>query len=129
MFEKITYEWGIDYEDITDMDDLFNKALEHLGRTNSAFDIEIVDKAEENSYTTHDNYAPRGKDTLITCTWYRHLWGAYHVADWNTGEDYCLCQTEEDALAWMRSNCTNEDGNPWTDNEEAYYNGCRVELH
>lgn len=55
--------------------------------------------------------------------------GEYHIADWNTGEDYRRFDTEKEALDWIKANCYTEDGKPWNGFEPAFYRGNRLELY
>lgn len=52
-----------------------------------------------------------------------------HIADWNTGEDYRVFKNEKEAIDWVKKNCTTENGEPWNDNEAAFYMGNRVEIY
>jgi hypothetical protein len=54
----------------------------------------------------------------------------YHIADWNTGEDYRTFETEEEAVEWIKANCFTENGEPWIGNgEAAFYMGNRIEMY
>ena len=55
--------------------------------------------------------------------------GKYHIADWNTGEDYRIFDTEKEALDWIKANCYTEDGKPWNGVEPAFYMGNMLELY
>lgn len=57
--------------------------------------------------------------------------GKYHIADWNTGEDYRTFDTVNEAFDWIITNCETVDGEPWTYgcSEAAYYMGNRIELY